>query len=278
MAQQPEPAAPASQADENLTRLVTAYDKYVEPHLKLYAGLLILILIVVLGLRLQNQRQEAHQAEGWQRLERAEAPAALEVLAQDYEGTLIAESALFQAASLHFAEEEFERTRELFQRLVDTYPESMHVSRALLGIAYSYEGEDQFQKAMQAFSKAAEATQEAHLKAEALVGAGRCAQLLEKTDQARTWYENAVAAGDDTSYGNHAETVLKALAAGYRTVPPPAPPETKEDAGEAGAAESALEADAETVATQGSSPTSPAPPTPVTPPPTPPTPAPTPAE
>ncbi len=101
-----------------------------------------------------------------------------------YPNSRAAEVALLHLANLYLHTSRFEKARLEFNRYLERYPRGRFVSFSWLGMAYAYEGEGNYLKSAEAFSRIITNYSKEPLRGEASMGLGRSYEALGKKEQA----------------------------------------------------------------------------------------------
>lgn len=125
-----------------------------------------------------------------------------------YPNSRAAEEALLRLAYLYLQTSRFEKARVEFNRYLERYPRGRFVSFSWLGMAYAYEGEGNHLKSAEAFSRIVNDYPKGPLKGEAYMGLGRSYEFLGKKEQAIEVYNRLSTELSGSYYGEVARRRL----------------------------------------------------------------------
>ncbi len=213
------------QPTEGTARAVDFYREHIQPKQRIYAlsflgVILVLVLIVSLFSYLRYK-----EAEAWRLLANAkDDPVKLEELAQTYDGSEVGMRAAFLLGERAQHNNQPIEAEAHFRKFLERYTRGVFSSKAKVGLGYVLETQQKYKEAETLFASVAQEETDSVLKAEASLGAGRCAQLRGDDLVAKRWFDTAVATADENSYYHlQAVAALKRL----RSSKPSSEPKTE---------------------------------------------------
>ncbi len=207
--------APAK-PQENLNTEETAVKDFLERKLLPYAkvaAVVILVLAVLIAMLFRwNTGRKQEMRKAFSQLEQAQDATDLMALRDRFRGSVVGERAAFQLGRHHFDQKRFGEAAVAFSEFNQHYPKSHMLTAARIGEAYAYEADNKLKTAQETFVAAASTPalppQDA---ANAWLGAGRCAEARDSHEDARRFYENAIAATDTGTAREQAILALRRL-------------------------------------------------------------------
>ncbi len=173
----------------------------------------IAIVILVVGvIWLWQERQTTHLKNAYAAYDQAETVEDYKTVAENYAGTEVAAKAAFAAAQKMYAEEQYADAAQEFAAFLNTYPKSDLKLAARFGRAYALEAAARTDEAQTLFAELGDSDiGNPGRRAEAWLGAGRCAETQGLTEQARTYYENALSQETERVFNEQAQEALTLL-------------------------------------------------------------------
>ena len=162
---------------------------------------LLAVVAVILLATTYLQRTRTARSAALAELEYADSVEALAVVAEDHAGTEIGAKALLRKGRMQMQTDDFIGAATTYREFLKQYPGSRFHTAAGMGLAAALEGQGAWQEAYDAYVDVASQAQETggneFLAGEAWVAAGRCAEGLGDTENARLAYENAITHGTE---------------------------------------------------------------------------------
>lgn len=150
---------------------------------------LVLAVAIFLGITFHRHRQASMRIEASQLFMRAQTAEELQMIVDDYPGTVTAPMALLALASERYHEGEIEQAELQYRRFLQDYSDHIMRPAAALGLAYCDEARGRLEEALQGF-RAFQSAHDAHyLSVPARLGEARVLGQLARFDEARVIYD-----------------------------------------------------------------------------------------
>jgi len=183
------------------------------------------VLIAITGFNLLRTRIERRAVEADSRLATAQSVTDLEAVIHDFAKTGAAPLALLSLGKLHFDNGNYEAALAQYERFLAQWPTHDMTKTAALGRIFCIEArgrQDAFEEAAAAFAAFASGNPGHYLQPQAVFGQARCLEQLNRLEEARTIYEDYIAAHPDSLWSMRAEELLTAIQRRIRRTAPDA--------------------------------------------------------
>ncbi len=150
---------------------------------------LVLAVAIFLGITFHRHRQATARMEASQRFMRAQTAEELQMIVDDYPGTVMAPMALLALASERYHEGAFDRAEMHYRRFLQDHSDHLMRPAAELGLAYSDEAQGRLDDALQGFRSFQTAHGDHYLAPPARLGEARVLGQLARYDEARAIYD-----------------------------------------------------------------------------------------
>lgn len=151
---------------------------------------LVLAVAIFLGITFHRHRQASMRVEASQRFMRAQTADELQMIVDDYPGTVTAPMALLALASERYHEGQIEQAEQQYRRFLEEYSDHFMRPAAELGFAYCDEAHGRLENALQGFRAFQAARGDHYLFDLARLGEARVLGQLARFDEARAIYDD----------------------------------------------------------------------------------------
>lgn len=183
------------------------------------------VLIAITGFNMLRSRLERRTVEADRRLASAQSVTDFEALIRDFEKTGTAPLAVLSLGKLHFDNGNYEAALTQYERFLTQWPTHDMTTAATLGRIFCIEARGQqgaLEEAAAAFAAFAAGNPGHYLYPQAVFGQARCLEQLNRLEEARTLYEDFIAANPDNLWSTRAEELLTAIQRRLRRAAPQA--------------------------------------------------------
>lgn len=173
---------------------------------------LALALILIFGLSTYRNYQAGQKEQAALALAVSTTPDDFKNVLSQFEKTSEAPIAALALASSHFDNGDYQAALAAYKDFVVRYPAHPMADSARLCQAQCVEAAGQPEEALQAFTELRDSMPEGHfLRPQADLGRGRCLEQLERWDEAKALYEEALASYPDSAWINQVEVSLRSV-------------------------------------------------------------------
>ncbi len=207
-------SSPGQENDKGIEeQILFFYYSYLKPYGKYVLYSVIIVLLAGGGVSFAIAAQKAEMAKAFDKLAESDSTKELQEIADKHSGSAVGALAAFRVARQVYEDGEYTESAEKFKKFVESYPGHELVPKAKVGRAYALEGAGRLQQAQDVFAEAGNSEQIAEqIRADALIGAARCAKERGEQDKAREFYRSAKSVTDAEMYVKRAESALSRLA------------------------------------------------------------------
>ena len=158
----------------------------------LAAPIIIIVLVfIILGIAESHSKSVANEAS--RAVFKAESVEDFLEIHEKYPDTTSGQMALKQAADDLYGDEEYSRSRELYQKFIDTYPKHQLNAWIQNQIGFTHEAEGEYDKALEAYDDVIDYESYTFIRQQVEFNRGRCYEMKGDIDIAKSYYNNLLA-------------------------------------------------------------------------------------
>jgi tetratricopeptide (TPR) repeat protein len=160
---------------------------------------IIVLVFVILGVAESHSKSVSNEAS--QAVVKAESVDDFLKIHEKYPDTTSGMVALKQAADDLYGDEEFSRSRELYLKFIDAYPQHPLNAWIQNQIGFTYEAEGEYDKALEAYDDVFDYENYIFLEKQVEFNRGRCYEMKGEIETAKSYFNNLVSEDGAASTG-----------------------------------------------------------------------------
>ena len=170
------------------------------------------VLVVTVGLGYVKNQKATVRSNAARLFSEAETPEQLQEVVDTYGKTPTAPFALSASAKRHFDKGEYQKAYEAYDRMLRDYPDFEFAAGAVYGKNFCLEALGEIEKAIEGWDGYLAEHEKYFLTPSAILAQARCLVHLQRYPDARTKYEDFIAANPGTSWSAQAQDLLAKIA------------------------------------------------------------------
>ncbi len=170
------------------------------------------VLVVTAGLGYVKNQKATVRSNAARLFSEAETPEQLQEVVDTYGKTSTAPFALSASAKRHFDKGEYQKAYDAYDRVLRDYPDFEFAAGAVYGKNFCLEAMGEIEKAIEGWDGYLAVHEKYFLTPSAILAKARCLVHLQRYPDARTIYEDFIAANPGTSWSAQAQDLLAKIA------------------------------------------------------------------